>query len=184
MKKTVSMIALATLPFLSLSAAQTAIAQEQICSRSTAREAASAQDYQTLCDCGVVTRGFLNVLQQRSDFADTLQNTSALCPGLASLLSDLPTASTDGGSDYDNDISGIDFVGSSSPSTAGTGPSGGGDDDTGGGDDDTGGGQDNGNGGGQDNGNGGGQDSGTGGEKGDNGDGGGDDTGEGCTFDC
>lgn len=121
MKRTVSLIAWAMLPILSLSTAHTAMAQEEICTRSTARQAANAGDYQTLCDCGVVTRGFLTVLQRRGDFGETLQNTSELCPALAGLLSDVPTASADDEDGYENDIGDTGF--------GGAGGNGGGNDD-------------------------------------------------------
>ena len=80
-------------PFLSVVVAGGAQASTEVCNWKTARDAANRGDYTAMCDCTQVTPSFLKRLQTRSDFATTLRNTSAQCPGLAALLTDQPTAS-------------------------------------------------------------------------------------------
>ncbi len=88
----VGMAALVAAPFIGLIATGAAMAESQVCTVNTARVAANNGDYDTLCECSQVTRGFVSYLQKRSDFDTILQNTSTQCLGLAELLTDLPTA--------------------------------------------------------------------------------------------
>ncbi|WP_170476637.1 hypothetical protein [Ruegeria arenilitoris] len=67
-------------------------AAQDVCDWRTARNIASSGNYAALCDCTHVTPSFIKRLQNRADFSDTLQATSAQCPGLTELLTDLPTA--------------------------------------------------------------------------------------------
>ncbi|MES0824119.1 hypothetical protein [Ruegeria sp. SCP11] len=85
--------ALVAAPLLTVMAASNAAAAPEVCNWKTARDAANRGDYQAMCDCQQVTPSFLERLQSRSDFATTLRNTSAQCPGLAALLTDQPTGS-------------------------------------------------------------------------------------------
>ncbi len=104
----VGLAALVAAPFIGVMATGAAIAEPQTCTVNTARVAANEGDFDTLCSCSQVTRGFVSHLQNRSDFASILQNTSAQCPGLTQLLSDLPTASisnTNAGEDRSSDPS-------------------------------------------------------------------------------
>lgn len=104
----VGMAALVAAPFIGFMTPGAAIAEPQVCSVNTARSAANEGDFDTLCGCSHVTRGFVTHLQKRSDFDSILQNTSAQCPGLTQLLSDLPTASiasSNGGEDRSSDPS-------------------------------------------------------------------------------
>ncbi len=104
----VGLAALVAAPFIGVMATGAAIAEPQTCTVNTARVAANEGDFDTLCGCSHVTRGFVSHLQTRSDFASILQNTSAQCPGLTQLLSDLPTASisnTNAGEDRSSDPS-------------------------------------------------------------------------------
>ncbi|WP_170460345.1 hypothetical protein [Ruegeria arenilitoris] len=176
-------------PFLGVAAASAAMAEPQVCNANTARIAANNGDYAALCGCSQVTPSFLSHLQQRADFGSVLANTSQQCPGLANLLSDLPTGSISNANSFDgreNDPSGFQPASSTGPSAGGGSGSGGGNSGpgNGGGNDDPGdgGSDDPGNGGGNDDpGNGGGKPGhgdgkpgkggGHGGGKGNNGDG-------------
>ncbi|WP_196223457.1 hypothetical protein, partial [Roseibium sp. RKSG952] len=95
------MAALVAAPFLGLTAAGSAMAQPEVCDARTARIAANAGDYAAMCECTHVTPSFLKRLQKRSDFETTLLNTGQMCPGLAGLLSDLPTASINSPSSFE-----------------------------------------------------------------------------------
>ncbi len=119
----VGLAALVAAPFIGVMATGAAIAEPQTCTVNTARVAANEGDFDTLCGCSQVTRGFVSHLQKRSDFASILQNTSAQCPGLAQLLSDLPTASisnTNAGEERSRDPS-SNSVGSSENGSSGNG---------------------------------------------------------------
>jgi hypothetical protein len=85
--------ALAIAPFVGVFMVGSAAAAPETCNWKTARDLANAGDYAGLCDCAQVTPSFLERLQRRSDFETTLSVTGAQCPGLATLLTDLPTAS-------------------------------------------------------------------------------------------
>ncbi|MDA7965002.1 hypothetical protein [Ruegeria sp.] len=98
--------AVVAVPVMGLMAASSAAAASETCNWRTARDLANAGYYTALCDCTQVTPSFLERLQQRSDFETTLQVTGAQCPGLAALLTDLPTASigeTNRGEDRSSD---------------------------------------------------------------------------------
>ena len=100
--------ALVAAPFMGVFLAGSASAAPEVCNWRTARDLANAGDYTALCECAQVTPSFLERLQKRSDFETTLQVTGAQCPGLAELLTDLPTASTSTsfrGEDRDSDPS-------------------------------------------------------------------------------
>ncbi|WP_170581734.1 hypothetical protein [Ruegeria arenilitoris] len=165
-------------PFLGVAAASAAMAEPQVCNANTARIAANDGDYATLCGCSQVTPSFLSHLQQRADFGSVLANTSQQCPGLANLLSDLPTGSISNANSFDgreNDPSGFQPASSTGPSAGGGSGSGGGNGGpgNGGGNDDPGdgGSDDPGNGGGNDDpGNGGGKPGDGGGKPGKGGD--------------
>ncbi len=119
----VGLAALVAAPFIGVMATGAAIAEPQTCTVNTARVAANEGDFDTLCSCSQVTRGFVSHLQNRSDFASILQNTSAQCPGLTQLLSDLPTASisnTNAGEERSRDPS-SNSVGSSENGSSGNG---------------------------------------------------------------
>lgn len=47
---------------------------------------------ENLCECRIVTRGFIRHLQRHPDFIDNLTMYEDRCPGLAVVLSDTPTA--------------------------------------------------------------------------------------------
>lgn len=79
-------------PIIGLLTAGTALAQPEVCDARTARMAANAGDFATICACTHVTPSFLARLQNRSDFDRTLGFTAEQCPGLAALLSEIPTA--------------------------------------------------------------------------------------------
>ncbi len=118
--------ALVAAPFIGVMATGAAIAEPQTCTVNTARVAANEGDFDTLCGCSHVTRGFVSHLQNRSDFASILQNTSAQCPGLTQLLSDLPTASitnTNAGEDRSSDPSSNSGVSNGSDSSGNGGGS-------------------------------------------------------------
>ncbi|RBW60118.1 hypothetical protein, partial [Ruegeria sp. A3M17] len=105
-KSSVSLLVVS--PFVGALMVTTAHAAPEVCNGRTARIAANAGDYQTLCDCKQVTPSFLERLQRRSDFESTLAVTGQQCPGLAALLTDFSTASIGavvarGGEDSDND---------------------------------------------------------------------------------
>lgn len=85
--------ALTAVPFMGILMVGSAAAAPETCNWKTARDYANAGDYAALCDCAQVTPSFLERLQSRSDFETTLTVTGAQCPGLAALLTDLPTAS-------------------------------------------------------------------------------------------
>lgn len=128
------LVALVSAPILGLMAASAAMAEPEICNRNTARIAANGGDMDTLCGCSHVTPGFLTQLQRHADFGNVLQATSAQCPGLAGLLTDLPTgsittASTEDGRSNDP---GLVWSGGNSGPNPNTG---GGGDDPGDGDD-------------------------------------------------
>ncbi|KUJ82048.1 hypothetical protein [Ruegeria profundi] len=156
--------ALIAAPFLTVIAAGTVAAAPEVCNWKTARDAANRGDYRALCECQQVTPSFLERLQTRSDFATTLQNTSAQCPGLSALLTDLPTASITASGNLGESRGGEEFASSGvdngGDSDGGTGPG-------------NGGGSGPGNGGGSDPGDGGGSDSGDGGGSGNGGNNGG-----------
>lgn len=144
-------------PFLGVAAASAAMAEPQVCNANTARIAANNGDYAALCGCSQVTPSFLSHLQTRADFGSVLANTSQQCPGLANLLSDLPTGSISNANSFDgreNDPSGFQPASSTGPSAGGGSGSGGGNSGpgNGGGNDDPGdgGSDDPGNGGGND----------------------------------
>ncbi|WP_052265244.1 hypothetical protein [Ruegeria sp. ANG-R] len=104
--KRVGLAAFVAAPFIGFMATGVAAAEPQICTVNTARLAANEGDFDTLCGCSHVTRGFVTHLQKRSDFDSILQNTASQCPGLTQLLTDLPTASiasTNGGEDRSSD---------------------------------------------------------------------------------
>lgn len=116
-------------PFLGVAAASAAMAEPQVCNANTARIAANDGDYASLCGCSQVTPSFLSHLQQRSDFGSVLANTSQQCPGLANLLSDLPTGSISNANSFDgreNDPSGFQPASNTGPSAGGGSGSGGG----------------------------------------------------------
>ncbi|WP_170357152.1 hypothetical protein [Ruegeria arenilitoris] len=109
-------------PFLGVAAASAAMAEPQVCNANTARIAANNGDYAALCGCSQVTPSFLSHLQQRADFGSVLANTSQQCPGLANLLSDLPTGSISNANSFDgreNDPSGFQPASSTGPSAGG-----------------------------------------------------------------
>lgn len=85
--------ALVAAPVFGLLLTSSVAAAPEVCNGRTARALANAGDYTGLCDCAQVTPSFLRQLQRRSDFETTLSVTSAQCPALATLLTDLPTAS-------------------------------------------------------------------------------------------
>lgn len=165
-------------PFLGVATASAAMAEPQVCNANTARIAANTGDYAALCGCSQVTPSFLSHLQQRADFGSVIANTSQQCPGLANLLSDLPTGSISNANSFDgreNDPSGFQPASSTGPSASGGSGSGGGNSGpgNGGGNDDPGdgGSDDPGNGGGNDDpGNGGGKPGDGGGKPGKGGD--------------
>ena len=138
--KRVVMAAWVAAPIFGVLAAGSAAAAPEVCNWKTARDAANSGDYTTMCDCTHVTPSFLQRLQNRSDFSTTLQNTGAMCPGLASLLTDVPTASIgtaagssrgeDRGSDQFAQVSPADpgDNGSSGPGNGGGNPGDGGND--------------------------------------------------------
>lgn len=140
-----------------------AAAAPETCNWKTARNLANAGDYAGLCDCVQVTPSFLNRLQKRSDFEATLSVTGAQCPGLAALLTDLPTASLSGSAENRGESRGSE-PGGSGFADAGSAPGG----ESGGGGGEFGGGGDTGGGGGN-SGGGGGESGGGGGESGDGG---------------
>ena len=70
LKSTVS--ALVASPFIGAIFVTSSFAAADVCNARTARIAANAGDYQTLCDCTHVTPSFLKRLQTRSDFESTL----------------------------------------------------------------------------------------------------------------
>ncbi|WP_170340017.1 hypothetical protein [Ruegeria arenilitoris] len=116
-------------PLLGVAAASAAIAEPQVCNANTARVAANNGDYAALCGCSQVTPSFLSHLQQRADFGSVLANTSQQCPGLANLLSDLPTGSISNANSFDgreNDPSGFQPASSTGPAAGGGSGSGGG----------------------------------------------------------
>ncbi|WP_139280771.1 hypothetical protein [Shimia gijangensis] len=67
------------------------------CTASTARQIESPAE---LCACDIVTKRMIRYVQRRSDFADILSETSEMCPQVAAVLSDLPTATIDDSSGY------------------------------------------------------------------------------------
>lgn len=144
-----------------------AAAAPETCNWKTARNLANAGDYAGLCDCVQVTPSFLNRLQKRSDFEATLSVTGAQCPGLAALLTDLPTASLSGSAENRGESRGSE-PGGSGFADAGSAPGGesGGGGDTGGGGGNSGGGGGESGGGGGESGDGGGESGGGGGESG------------------
>ncbi|WP_217352140.1 hypothetical protein [Ruegeria sp. HKCCA5763] len=168
-------------PVLGLVMISSASAAPEVCTGKTARSLANAGDYAGLCDCVQVTPSFLERLQRRSDFETTLQVVGSQCPGLASLLTDLPTASLSGLSNNRGESRGSEPLGEAFADAANPGsPGGGNGGNGGGGDGGNGGGGDGGNGGGGNGGNGGGGDGGGGnGGGGDGGNGGGGDGGNG-----
>ncbi|WP_171233997.1 hypothetical protein [Ruegeria sp. HKCCA6837] len=166
-------------PVLGLVMIGSASAAPEVCTGKTARSLANAGDYAGLCDCVQVTPSFLERLQRRSDIETTLQVVGAQCPGLASLLTDLPTASLSGLSNNRGESRGSEPLGEAFADAANPGsPGGGNGGNGGGGDGGNGGGGDGGNGGGGDGGNGGGGNGGNGGG-GNGGNGGGGDGGNG-----
>ena len=62
---------------------------EKRCTTRTARQASSPLE---LCGCTTVTTGMVSYIQRSRDFSDILLETSRVCPPLAAILSDLPTA--------------------------------------------------------------------------------------------
>ncbi len=97
--------ALAIAPFVGVFMVESAAAAPETCNWKTARDLANAGDYAGLCDCAQVTPSFLERLQRRADFETTLSVTGAQCPGLATLLTDLPTASVQATSNQGEDRS-------------------------------------------------------------------------------
>ncbi|WP_211198541.1 hypothetical protein, partial [Ruegeria haliotis] len=91
--------AIVAVPFFGIVMISSAAADPGTCNWKTARNLANSGDYAALCDCAQVTPSFLERLQKRSDFETTLSVTSAQCPGLAALLTDLPTASLSNAAD-------------------------------------------------------------------------------------
>ncbi len=96
-----ALIAWIAAPTLGVMASGAALAQPQVCDAKTARIAANAADYGAMCACTHVTPSFLSHLQNRPDFETTLANTAGQCPGLAGLLSDIPTAAISGPSNFE-----------------------------------------------------------------------------------
>lgn len=67
-------------------------APETQCTAKTARQVSSPSE---LCSCTTITTGMIRYIQRSRDFADILAETSQLCPQLAAILSDIPTAAID-----------------------------------------------------------------------------------------
>ncbi len=86
-----------SLPLLGMTVVAPGIAMAsssgQLCDRSFARNAATELDIDSLCGCDTITTGFIERIQRHKNFDEILQQTSETCPGLATILADLPTAS-------------------------------------------------------------------------------------------
>ncbi len=86
-----------SLPLLGMTVVAPGIAMAsssgQLCDRSFARNAATELDIDSLCGCDTITTGFIDRIQRHKNFDEILQQTSETCPGLATILADLPTAS-------------------------------------------------------------------------------------------
>lgn len=95
------MATLVAAPFIGLMASSSAMAETRVCNANTARTAANNADYSTLCGCAQITPSFITHLQNRSDFGSILTGTSQQCPGLANLLSDVPTASISNATNFE-----------------------------------------------------------------------------------
>ncbi|WP_217354781.1 hypothetical protein [Ruegeria atlantica] len=118
--------ALAIAPFMGVLMAGSAAAASEVCNAKTARDAANSGDYAALCSCSQVTPSFLKQLQKRSDFETTLVNTGAMCPGLAALLTDLPTESISASAPDGENRESEQFAGIDPDNGGGSGPGGGG----------------------------------------------------------
>ena len=62
------------------------------CTVNTAMSVIQSGDFGGLCDCDVVTLGFVRYLQMRSDIGDILDQTAGQCADLAVVLSETPVA--------------------------------------------------------------------------------------------
>ena len=65
----------------------------QNCKVNDARAAFSNGSVSDLCGCQTVTRGMVQYIQNRSDFASVLRQTETSCQSLSRVLSEVPTAS-------------------------------------------------------------------------------------------
>jgi hypothetical protein len=65
----------------------------QNCKVNDARAALSNGSVSDLCGCQTVTRGMVQYIQNRSDFASVLRQTETSCQSLSRVLSEVPTAS-------------------------------------------------------------------------------------------
>ena len=63
------------------------------CKVNDARAALSNGSVSDLCGCQTVTRGMVQYIQNRSDFASILRQTETSCQSLSRILSEVPTAS-------------------------------------------------------------------------------------------
>ncbi|WP_209503681.1 MULTISPECIES: hypothetical protein [unclassified Ruegeria] len=145
--KNKSLGAVLTAPVFGIVVAGSAVAAPETCNWKTARNLANAGDYAGLCDCVQVTPSFLDRLQKRPDFETTLSIAGAQCPGLAALLTDLPTASLTGaaenrgesrssepgGAGFANAVGPDGLGGGGEPDNGGQEPGGGGGEPSGGG---------------------------------------------------
>lgn len=78
---------------LSFATAGLAEAQEKTrCTVNMAMSALASEDKTAICDCEVVTIGFVRYLQGRSDISEILGETAGLCSDLAVVLSETPVA--------------------------------------------------------------------------------------------
>ncbi|WP_139188409.1 hypothetical protein [Aliiruegeria lutimaris] len=63
-----------------------------VCSETFAKAAISQGLAENMCSCTAVTRGFVNYVHRRSDFAELQQELESSCSGLAKALGDPPAA--------------------------------------------------------------------------------------------